>query len=307
MKEENIQIEKDTVGERLDKYLSLIYPEMSRSYIQGLIKSENILINGKSVKSGYKLNLNDSLHIEIPVPEELTILPEDIKLDIVYEDSDILVINKPQGMVVHPANGHYTGTLVNALMYHCKDLSGINGVMRPGIVHRIDKDTSGLLVICKNDKAHNALSEQFSVHSITRVYTAICYGGFGDNPEGTVDMPIGRYKNDRKKMAVTPDGRRAVTHYKQIKRLKDNMSLIECRLETGRTHQIRVHMSYIKHPILGDPVYGPKKCPYNLNGQLLHAGVLGFQHPSSGKYIEFKSELPEHFNKILKLLEIDEN
>ena len=303
---DSIVIEEDTCGERIDKYLSLVYPEMSRSFIQNLIDKQNITVNGAKTKSNYKLKAGDKLDIVIPEPDILDVVPEDIPLDIVYEDSDIIVVNKPQGMVVHPANGHMTGTLVNALMYHCKDLSGVNGVMRPGIVHRIDMDTSGLLVVCKNDNAHNKLSEQFSVHSITRVYTAICYGSFPNNPEGTIDKPIGRSKNDRKKMAVDPSGRRAVTHYIVIDKLKDDFSLIECRLETGRTHQIRVHMASIKHPILGDPVYGPKKCPYNLNGQLLHAGVLGFIHPTTGEYVEFHAELPEHFMRILKLLSLND-
>ena len=299
---EIITIEEDTCNERLDKYLSLIYPELSRSFIQGLIKDGNVFVNEKTAKASLKLKTGDILSVYIPEPEELGVEPEDIPLDIVYEDADIIIVNKPQGMVVHPANGHFTGTLVNALLYHCKDLSGVNGVMRPGIVHRIDMDTSGLLVVCKNDNAHKALSEQFSVHSITRVYTAICHGTIAEGTEGPVDKPIGRSKKDRKKMAIDPGGRRAVTHYKAVRKLKDDFTLIECRLETGRTHQIRVHMASLNHPILGDPVYGPKKCPYNLKGQLLHAGTLGFIHPSTGEYMEFHSEHPEHFKKILNIL-----
>ena len=234
------------------------------------------------------------------MPEQ--IIPENIPLDIVYEDSDIIIVNKPQGMVVHPAAGNYSGTLVNALMYrYGEGLSTINGIIRPGIVHRIDKNTSGLLVICRNDKAHHALAEQFAVHSITRIYTAISYNYFSDD-EITINKAIARDKKDRKKMAIDPSGRRAVTHVKVIERLKNNFSLINCRLETGRTHQIRVHLSSINHPILGDDVYGPKKCPFNLSGQLLHAGTLGFIHPSTNEYIEFNSELPEYFINVLEKL-----
>ena len=289
-------------GIRIDKFLAEYLPEYSRSFIQNLIDKANVNVNNKVIKSNYKLKLNDNILIDIPEPEIADICPEDIPLDIVYEDNDIIVINKPKNMVVHPAPGHYTGTLVNALMYHCKDsLSTINGVMRPGIVHRIDMDTTGLLLVCKNDAAHRVMSEKFKVHDITRTYTAICYNHFNE-PEGTIDKPIMRHKTDRKKMAINPEGRRAVTHYKVLEALKDNMSLIECNLETGRTHQIRVHMSSINHPLLGDLVYGPKSKKYNLEGQVLHAGVLGFEHPITGQYMEFKSELPEYFQKLLKLL-----
>ena len=295
----NIIIDEYLNNVRLDRYLADELPDQSRSYIQGLIKSEKILVNGLKTKASRVLNPGDVVDIFIPEPEKLEIMPADIPLDIVYEDEAIIVVNKPQGMVVHPAPGHYDDTLVNALMYHCESLSGINGMLRPGIVHRIDRDTSGLLVVCKTDAAHRALSEQFSTHSITRKYYAICLGSFKEE-NGTVDKPIARAKNDRKRMTVDENGRRAVTHYHVEKKLNNDHSFISCNLETGRTHQIRVHMSYIKHPILGDPVYGPKKCPYNLNGQLLHAGFLGFIHPVKNEYVEFQSELPEHFKKILK-------
>ena len=291
------------IGMRLDKFLSDEREDMSRSYIQQLIDAGNISVNDKKAKASYKIRKGDKITLAIPEPEELSIEPENIPLDIVYDDNDIVIINKPQGMVVHPAAGHYSGTLVNALMYHFgNQLSGINGIMRPGIVHRIDMNTSGLLVICKNDMAHKSLSEQFSVHSITREYTAIVYNSFSET-EGTVDKPIGRSKNDRKKMAIVPDGRRAVTHYTVLRKLKNDFSLVQLRLETGRTHQIRVHMTSINHPLLGDDVYGPKKCPFNLAGQMLHAGKIGFIHPSTKEYIEFNSELPEYFNKVLSRLE----
>ncbi len=289
-------------GTRLDRYLSDEREDMSRSYIQQLIDAGNVSVNGKKVKASYKLRDNDRVELLIPEPEPVEILPENIPLDIVYDDEDIIIINKPQGMVVHPAAGHLSGTLVNALMYHFGDsLSGINGVMRPGIVHRIDMNTSGLLVICKNDNAHKKLSEQFSVHSITREYTAIVYNHFSE-PSGTVDAPLARSKTDRKKIAIDPDGRRAITHYSVVEPLLKDFTLIKARLETGRTHQIRVHMASIRHPLLGDDVYGPKKCPYNLKGQMLHAGKLGFIHPSTGEYVEFNSELPEYFTKILNVL-----
>ncbi len=304
----NIQLNDENarfIGIRIDKYLSELLNDYSRAYIQKLLDEGNITVNNKATKSNYKLRVGDSIDISIPEPEELEIIPEDIPLDIVYEDNDILIVNKPKGMVVHPAPGHSSGTLVNAIMYHCKDsLSTINGVLRPGIVHRIDMDTTGLLMVCKNDVAHRIMSDKFKVHDITRVYTAICYNHFSD-VAGTVDKPIARHKTDRKKMAVdthSPSARRAVTHYKVIEELKDNFSLIECRLETGRTHQIRVHMASINHPLLGDEVYGPKNKPFKTEGQVLHAGVLGFEHPITGKYMEFEAELPEYFSKILERL-----
>ena len=290
-------------GTRIDRYLSEQYPEHSRSYLQKLIKDGNVLVNGKHIKSNYKLSEEDEIQIEIPEPKEVDIQAEPVPLDIIYEDSDIIVLNKQKDMVVHPCPGHYTGTLVNGLLYHCKDqLSGINGELRPGIVHRIDKDTTGLLVICKNDHAHNFIAEQLKVHSITRKYHAIVYHNIGEG-EGSVDAPIGRNPNDRKKMAVNyKNGKRAVTHYKVLERLKGQYTYIECSLETGRTHQIRVHMSHIHHPLLGDEVYGPKKDKFHLQGQCLHAKVLGFIHPTTKEYMEFTSPLPEYFEQLLKKL-----
>ncbi len=293
----------DNNGVRIDKVLSEEFPDISRSFIQKLIKDEKITVNGKTIKSNYKTAASDMINIEIPDAVETDILPENIPLDIVYEDEDIIVINKPKGMVVHPAPGHYSGTMVNALMYHCKDnLSGINGVLRPGIVHRIDMDTTGIIVACKNDFSHRSLAEQLKNHSITRKYEAIVYNCFKEKT-GTVDAPIARNSIDRKKMTIDRvNGRNAVTHYTVIKNLK-GYAHIECQLETGRTHQIRVHMASIKHPLLGDSVYGPAKCPYNLTGQTLHARTLGFIHPRTGKYVEFTSELPDYFNKLLLLLD----
>ena len=290
------------IGARLDKYLTEQIPDQSRSYIQKLLDDNFITVNGKSAKSNYKLRAGDTITVEIPEAEELDIEPENIPLDIVYEDDDIIVINKPKGMVVHPAPGHTSGTLVNALMYHCKDsLSSINGVLRPGIVHRIDMDTTGLLVACKSDQAHRVLSDKFKVHDIHRVYTAIVYNQFATD-EGTINKPIARHKTDRKKMTIDPNGRHAVTHYRVIERLKQNFSLVECELETGRTHQIRVHMASINHPLLGDEVYGPKQKPFATQGQVLHAGVLGFEHPITGEYMEWHADLPDYFQGILKRL-----
>lgn len=290
------------IGTRLDKYLTEQIPDQSRSYIQKLLDDNFITVNGKSAKSNYKLRAGDTITVEIPEAEELDIEPENIPLDIVYEDDDIIVINKPKGMVVHPAPGHTSGTLVNALMYHCKDsLSSINGVLRPGIVHRIDMDTTGLLVACKSDQAHRVLSDKFKVHDIHRVYTAIVYNQFATD-EGTINKPIARHKTDRKKMAIDSNGRHAVTHYRVIERLKQNFSLVECELETGRTHQIRVHMASINHPLLGDEVYGPKQKPFATQGQVLHAGVLGFDHPITGEYMEWHADLPDYFQGILKRL-----
>lgn len=287
-------------GERIDKYLSEQLEDMTRSHIQKLIKENMVRVNGMTVKSNFKLSASDQIEVEIPELKEPDILPENIPLDILYEDQDILVVNKPKGMVVHPAPGHYTGTLVNAIMYHCKDnLSGINGVMRPGIVHRIDMDTTGSLLICKNDRAHQALAEQLKEHSITRKYHAIVHARLKED-EGTIDKPIGRHPIDRKKMSVhCTNGREAVTHYRVLKRFQQ-FTYIECQLETGRTHQIRVHMSSIGHPILGDQVYGPAKCPYKLQGQTLHAKVLGITHPTTGEYMEFDAPLPDYFQGLLE-------
>lgn len=292
----------ESIGIRLDKYLTEKLPEYSRSYIQKLLEDGQILVNGRPSKSNYKLRNGDLITVTIPEAEPLDVEPEDIPLDIVYEDSDVIVINKPKGMVVHPAPGHIHGTMVNALLYHCKDsLSSINGIMRPGIVHRIDMDTTGLLVACKNDTAHRIMSDKFKIHDIHRVYTAIVYNHF-QNESGTIDKPIARHKTERKKMAIDPNGRWAVTHYTVIENLKQNFSLINCELETGRTHQIRVHMSSINHPLLGDSVYGPKQKPFQTQGQVLHAGVLGFVHPITNQYMEFHADLPDYFESILRKL-----
>ncbi len=295
-------IETDDVNKRVDVFLNEEMEDVSRSALQKNIEKGNITVNGEKISKNYKLHLGDIVEAELPPPENIDIVPEDIPLDIMYEDDVLIVINKSQNMVVHPAPGHYTGTLVNALMFHCGDnLSGINGVLRPGIVHRIDKDTSGVLVIAKSDLAHKGLSEQLAEHSMKRVYNAIVYNSFSEE-SGTVDRNIDRSKNDRKKMAVVMQGgRNAVTHYKVIEKL-GKYTWVELQLETGRTHQIRVHMSYIGHPLLGDPVYGPKKCPFNLNGQVLHAKVLGFIHPRTGEYMEFNSELPDYFSSLIERL-----
>ncbi|MBR6401153.1 MAG: RluA family pseudouridine synthase [Firmicutes bacterium] len=297
-------VENEDAGKRIDVFLSEENEDISRSAVQKNIENGNILVNGKKVNKNYKLSAADEISVDIPEPEEAEILPENIPLDIMYEDKDVIVINKPQGMVVHPAPGHYTGTLVNALMYHCgEELSGINGVMRPGIVHRIDKDTSGILVIAKSDRAHISLSKQLAEHSMTREYQAIVYNGFKEE-SGTVDAPIGRHPKERKKMAVVRDktSRHAVTHYTVIKKLKGNYTLVRLRLETGRTHQIRVHMAYIGHPLLGDEVYGPKKSPFALKGQVLHAKVLGFVHPATGEYMQFETPLPAYFEELVERL-----
>lgn len=286
---------------RIDKFIANVAADLTRSRIQGLISDGNITVNDKVVKANYKVREQDIIKILIPDAVPVDIPAEDIPLDIIYEDDDILIVNKPKGMVVHPAPGHYTGTLVNALMYHCKDnLSGINGELRPGIVHRIDMDTTGLLVVCKNDKSHNFVAEQLKAHSITRKYQAIVYNAFKDE-EGVVEGNIGRHPNDRKKMTITPNGKEAITHYKVLKNM-GKYTLIECQLETGRTHQIRVHMSSINHPLLGDEIYGPKTCPFKLQGQVLHAKTLGFIHPTTKEYIEFDSELPTYFTKLIDTL-----
>ncbi len=287
---------------RLDKYLAEQFPEQTRSYLQKLIKDENVLVNDKSVKNGYQLSVGDEVSINLPEPKELDVEPQKMDLDIVYEDEDVILINKPKGMVVHPAAGHTTDTLVNGLLYHCKGhLSGINGVARPGIVHRIDRDTTGILIVCKNDLSHNSIAAQLKEHSITRRYRALVHGNLKDD-RGTVEGPIGRHPVDRKKMAINErNGKPAVTHYEVLERF-GNYTYIECVLETGRTHQIRVHMASIGHPLVGDEVYGPAKCPFKLQGQCLHAMVLGFVHPRTGEYMEFSAELPEYFQELLKKL-----
>ncbi|AGK97719.1 RluA family pseudouridine synthase [Clostridium pasteurianum] len=296
----NFKVEKPEENTRLDVFVSTKLQDKSRSYIQGIIEDGGVQVNNKCKKSNYKLKINDEVCINIPENKELDVAAENIKLDILYEDSDVIVINKPQGMVVHPAPGNYTGTLVNALLYHCKDLSGINGVNRPGIVHRIDKDTSGVLVVAKNDRAHKFLAEQLKGHTMTRVYLALVEGLIKVD-EGTVDVPLARHPVERIKISVVKDGRNAVTHYKVIERFKNN-TLIQCRLETGRTHQIRVHMAHMGHPLVGDAIYGYKKQRFNLKGQMLHAKKLGFIHPSSEKYMEFEAAVPVYFTRIIDIL-----
>lgn len=297
-----ITIEPDDAGIRLDKLISLKVEDITRSAAEKLIAGGLVRMDGKALSKSYKAAPGDCIELTLPEPVGLDVQPENIPLDILYEDDDLLVVNKPKGMVVHPAAGNYTGTLVNALLAHCgNSLSGINGVIRPGIVHRIDKDTSGLLIVAKNDFAHRSLAEQIKAHSFTRIYEAVVHGNLKDD-NGTVDAPIGRHPVDRKKMAVTEkNSRNAVTHYKVIARY-NGFTHIQCKLETGRTHQIRVHMAYIGHPVAGDPVYGPKKPVPNLNGQCLHARVIGFIHPRDGRYIEITSELPAYFTNFLAKL-----
>ncbi len=291
-------VTEESEGERIDKYLAVCSETLTRSYVSKLIKTGEVLVNGKPVKASYSVSEGDSVELNIPEAVTPEILPENIPLDILYEDEDIILVNKPKGMVVHPAAGHYSGTLVNALMYHCKDsLSGINGVMRPGIVHRIDMDTTGVLIACKNDFSHNAIAEQLKEHSIKRRYYAIVCGNIKEDA-GTVDAPIGRHPVDRKRMAVNYEhGKPAVTHFRVIERF-GKYTWIECELETGRTHQIRVHMAKIGHPLLGDGVYGGETRRV-LEGQCLHAYVLGFVHPRTGEYMEFSAPLPEYFEKLL--------
>ena len=296
-------VPESMAGMRIDKYLIESFSEYSRSYFQKLIKDEAVFVDLKPIKANYKVNTGECIKIVLPEPISLDVEPENIPLDIIYEDDDVLLINKPKDMVVHPSAGHESGTIVNAVMYHCKDnLSSINGVMRPGIVHRIDKDTTGVIVICKNDMSHNSLAIQLKDHSITRKYHAIVYNNIKED-EGTVNAVIGRSPTDRKKMAVgVKNGREAVTHYKVLKRF-GKYTYIECTLETGRTHQIRVHMTSIGHPLLGDTVYGPAKVYPGLVGQTLHAKVLGFIHPTTGQYVEFETPLPDYFIKLLNKLE----
>lgn len=297
------EITESEEDERIDKCLALLVDSLSRSFIRKMIDSGNVKVNGTAAKASYRVKPEDLVEFELPEAVEPEIEPENIPLDILYEDEDVIVVNKPKGMVVHPAAGHYSGTLVNALMYHCGDgLSGINGVMRPGIVHRIDMDTTGSVIVCKNDAAHSCIAAQLKEHSVTRRYEAVCYGVLKED-EGTVDKPIGRHPTERKKMAVNErGGKRAVTHYRVLKRFRE-YTHIECTLETGRTHQIRVHMASIGHPLLGDEVYaGSRKCPYNLMGQTLHARTLGFKHPSTGEYIEADAPLPEYFRHLLDVL-----
>lgn len=293
------------VYKRLDSYLSETDSDYSRSYFSDLIKKGNVSVNGNVIKkSSYRINENDKVVVDLPELETLNIAPEDIPIDILYEDNDVIVINKSKGMVVHPAEGHYNGTLVNALLWHCKgSLSGINGILRPGIVHRIDMNTTGSLIVCKNDNSHRKIAEQIKEHSVNRRYVGIVYGNLKED-NGTINAPIGRSKNDRKKMAILQDGKEAITHYKVIKRL-NGYTFAEFKLETGRTHQIRVHMASIHHPLLGDDVYGPAKCPIKgLQGQCLHAWKIGFIHPSTGQYMEFEAPIPEYMTELLHKLDL---
>lgn len=302
MNEVIFEIVPEMEDERIDKCISSYMADLSRSYIQKMIKEGNVSVNGLAVKANYRVKTDDRVRFLIPDSVEPDIPAQDIPLDILYEDSDLLIVNKPKNMVVHPAPGHYEGTLVNAVIYHCKgELSGINGVLRPGIVHRIDKDTTGSIIVCKNDEAHNAVAELLRKHDITRKYRAIVYGNMKDE-QGTVDAAIGRHHSDRKKMAVNEKhGKRAVTHYRVLEHF-DQYTYIECQLETGRTHQIRVHMASIGYPILGDTVYTSRKAPFHLEGQVLHAMTIGFVHPRSGQYIEVEAPLPDYFEKLLQIL-----
>jgi pseudouridine synthase, rluA family len=303
-----IELSSEEDGERIDKYLSETLTDYSRSYLKNLIDEGRVQVAGKIVKGSFKVYNGAAITVNLPPVKDVKILPEDIPLDILYEDEDVILVNKPKGMVVHPAAGHYTGTLVNALMFHCRDnLSGINGELRPGIVHRIDMDTTGVVIACKNDLAHRFIAEQLKEHSIKRKYQAIVYGTFKEN-EGRIEGAIGRSKTDRKKMAIVPNGKPAVTHYKVLKNFSspngNNYAHIECELETGRTHQIRVHMTSIGHPLLGDNVYGVAKNPFKLDGQTLHAEMLGFIHPRTKEYMEFHAPLPDYFTKLLTKLNL---
>ena len=300
---EQYKVTENDQSKRIDKLLTEVIDDASRSQIQGWVKDDVVLIDGKPVKSNHKVQEGETITWYIPEPEPMDILPENIPIDIVYEDEDVIVVNKPSGMVIHPSAGHSSGTLVNALLYHVNDLSGINGVERPGIVHRIDKDTSGLLMVAKNDLAHKSLAEQLSKKTVERKYEAIVHGEI-PHEYGTIDAPIGRDPKDRQKMAVVDDGREAVTHFRVLRHFAD-FTLVECTLETGRTHQIRVHMRYISHPLAGDPKYGPRKT-LDLNGQALHAKSLGFEHPRTGEWKKFEVEAPKDFAETLSYLEMRE-
>lgn len=303
MKMESFEVEAEQDGERLDKFLSIIYPEFSRAFFQKLIKSKQVSVNETPQKASYCVKIDDIVTVEIPDAVETTIEPENIPLDILYEDDDVLIVNKPKGMVVHPSAGHYSGTLVNAIMYHCKDtLSGINGEIRPGIVHRIDMDTTGSLIVCKNDEAHVNIAQQIKEHSVNRIYVGIVCGNVKED-SGTVEGAIGRHPIERKKMAINEkNGKPAITHYKVLERFK-NYTYMQFKLETGRTHQIRVHMASIGHPLLGDTLYSSGRLPFkHLQGQCLHAKTIGFIHPKTGEYMEYSAPLPEYFEKLLCLL-----
>lgn len=300
------QIAEEEEGERIDKQLSLLIDSLSRSYLQKLLKDGMVLLESspgimRPIKANYRVKCDDRIFLTVPEAVVPDILPENLPLAIIYEDDHLLVVNKPQGMVVHPAPGHYSGTLVNALIYHCQErLSGINGILRPGIVHRIDRDTSGTLLVCKSDMAHSGIARQLKEHSMARSYEAIVFGDV-KKEEGTVTAPIGRHPKERKQMAVIADGKEAVTHYRVLRRFRD-YTYIECRLETGRTHQIRVHMTHIGHPLVGDTVYGNRKSPFHLDGQVLHAKTLGFIHPVTGESISVEAPLPAHFQQLLTVL-----
>lgn len=302
MKELHFLVEDEFENERIDKYVSLFVDSFSRSFLQKLIDNGSITVNEKTIKSSYKIKVDDQIRVVLPDNQIPDIKPENIPLDILYEDNDIIVVNKPKGMVVHPSAGHYEGTLVNALMYHCKDnLSGINGVLRPGIVHRIDKDTTGSVIVCKNDLSHQAIADQLKEHSILRKYHAIVHGVIEED-EGTIHTLIGRNPKDRMKMAVvSSNGKDAITHFKVLARF-DKFTYVECRLETGRTHQIRVHMASINHPLLGDNVYSNISSPFNLQGQCLHAKILEFVHPRTKEYISTDAPLPDYFQHLLEVL-----
>ncbi|MDD7668928.1 MAG: RluA family pseudouridine synthase [Agathobacter sp.] len=304
MQTESFEVQFEQEGERLDKFLSTIYPDFSRAFFQKLIKNQKVWVNDQNQKASFPVHTDDLVKIEIPDAVETTIVPEDIPLDILYEDQDLLIVNKPKGMVVHPSAGHYTDTLVNAIMYHCKDsLSGINGKIRPGIVHRIDMDTTGSLIVCKNDEAHVDIAQQIKEHSVNRIYVGIVCGNVKDD-EGTIEGPIGRHPIERKKMAINEkNGKPAITHYKVLERF-GNYTYMQFKLETGRTHQIRVHMASIGHPLLGDALYSSNRSTFkNLQGQTLHAQTIGFIHPKTGEYMEFSAPLPEYFKKLLSILQ----
>lgn len=301
LKEYEFIVSEESEGERVDKYLTMLMDSLSRSYLQKLLKESHVTVGGQPVKANYRIKTEDAVRVLMPPLITPDILPENIPLEVLYEDEDVIVVNKPKGMVVHPAPGHYSGTLVNALLYHCHNLSGINGVLRPGIVHRIDKDTTGSIIACKNDAAHASIAEQLKEHSIIRKYHAIVCGRLPEI-EGTIHTRIGRHPTDRKKMAVVREGGKdAITHYRVLQQF-EKYTYVECILETGRTHQIRVHMASIGHPLLGDEIYGTPSKQYKLQGQCLHAKILGFSHPSTGKYIETDASLPRYFEHLLTIL-----
>jgi 23S rRNA pseudouridine1911/1915/1917 synthase len=294
---EQFMVLEDMEGERLDMFVTENLEHISRALVQNLIKAGKVLVNGRPLKASYHLKLGEEVEVELPEPTKVAIEAQNIPLNIIYQDEDLVIVEKPKGLVVHPAHGNWDHTMVNALLYHIKDLSGINGELRPGIVHRLDKDTSGVMVVAKNDVAHRNLAEQIRIHSIKREYTTLVHGVIKENL-GVIDAPIGRSKLDRKKMAVVADGRTAISNYEVLQRFS-NYSLVKVGLMTGRTHQIRVHFAYIKHSVVGDPLYGSPRKHFNLDSQALHAHLLGFDHPRTGEYMEFTSPLPKYFEEIL--------